>query len=93
MLKYLETVTEDLLMISVLIALFWSMCRLAFGHKGDRFIAVGMIAGAVASALMAWAKNKRLDRGILPLYGDCVAVGICFTFCTVCMAEAGCGIV
>ncbi len=58
MLKYLETVTEDLLMISVLIALFWSMCRLAFGHKGDRFIAVGMIAGAVASALMAWAKNK-----------------------------------
>ena len=57
MLKYLETVTEDMLMASVLICLFWSMCRLAFGRKGDRFILIGMIAGVVSSAVMAWMKN------------------------------------
>ena len=57
LLKYIETVTEDLLMVSVLICLFWSLCKLAFGERGDRFILAGMIAGTVASALMAWAKN------------------------------------
>ena len=57
MLKYLVTVTEDLLMVSILICLFWSLCRLAFGSRGDRFILVGMIAGVVASAAMAIMKN------------------------------------
>ena len=58
MLKYLVTVTEDMLMISVLVCLFWALCRLAFGHRGTRFVAVGMIVGFVASAAMAWAKNR-----------------------------------
>ena len=57
MLKYLETVTEDLLAVAVLICLFWSLCKLAFGRKGDRFILVGMLVGLIASAGMAWMKN------------------------------------
>ncbi|MBQ9308780.1 MAG: DUF2318 domain-containing protein [Clostridia bacterium] len=57
MLKYIVTVTEDMLMVSLLVCLFWSLCRLAFGHKGTRFITAGMIVGFVISALMAWAKN------------------------------------
>ena len=57
MLKYIVTVTEDLLMVAILICLFWSLCRLAFGHKGDRFIMAGMAVGTAASAAMAWAKN------------------------------------
>ena len=58
MLKYLEIVTEDMLMVSVLICLFWSLCKLAFGRKGDRFILVGMAVGVAASAWMSWAKNN-----------------------------------
>lgn len=58
MLKYIVTVTEDMLMAAILICLFWSLCKLAFGRKGDRFILAGMAAGVAASALMAWAKNK-----------------------------------
>ncbi len=58
MLKYLVTVTEDMLMVAVLICLFWSLCKLAFGRKGDRFILTGMAVGVAASGLMAWAKNK-----------------------------------
>ena len=57
MLKYLETVTEDLWSVSILICLFWCLCKLAFGRRGDRFILAGMIAGAAASAVMAWMKN------------------------------------
>ena len=57
MLKYLETVTEDMLAVFILICLFWSLCKLAFGHKGDRFILVGVLAGVMASAVMAWMKN------------------------------------
>jgi len=57
LLKYIVTITEDMLMVSILICLFWSVCKLAFGRKGDRFILVGMVAGFVASAVMAWAKN------------------------------------
>ena len=57
MLKYLEKVTEDLLMTTVLICLFWSLCRLAFGRKGDRFILAGMILGVIASGVMSWLKN------------------------------------
>ena len=57
MLKYLEKVTEDLLMTAVLISLFWSLCRLAFGRRGDRFILAGMILGLICSGVMAWMKN------------------------------------
>ncbi len=57
MLKYLETVTENLLAVAVLICLVWSRCRLACGRKGDRFILAGMLAGLIASAGMAWMKN------------------------------------
>ncbi|MBQ8159258.1 MAG: DUF2318 domain-containing protein [Clostridia bacterium] len=58
MFKYLETVTEDMIMIAVLVTLFWSICKLAFGRKGDRFITIGMVVGVVASGLMSWAKNN-----------------------------------
>ncbi len=57
MLKYLETVTEDLLSVALLICLFWSLCRLAFGRKGDRFLLAGLGIGFLASAVMAWMKN------------------------------------
>lgn len=57
MLKYLETVTGDLWSVCILICLFWSLCSLAFGKRGNRFILAGMLAGAVASAGMAWMKN------------------------------------
>ncbi len=57
LLKYIVTVTEDMLMVAILICLFWSLCKLAFGRRGDRFILAGMIAGVVSSAAMAWAKN------------------------------------
>ncbi len=58
MLKYIYTVIEDLLMAAVLVSLFWALCRLAFGHKGTRFVGVGVIVGVAASAVMAWAKNR-----------------------------------
>ena len=57
LLKYVVTVTEDLLMAAVLVCLFWSLCKLAFGHKGTRFIGAGLIVAVVISGLMAWAKN------------------------------------
>ena len=82
MLKYLEIVTEDLLSAALLICLFWSLCRLAFGHRGDRFILVGIGAGFVASALMAWQKNttSRIATNQWNFYIFLATVGLTLLF-------------
>ena len=57
MLKYLVTVTEDLLMVTVLISLCWALCKMAYGHKGTRFVAAGVTVGFLAALAMCVAKN------------------------------------
>ena len=57
MLKYVVTVTEDLLMVSVLISLCLALCKIAYGRKGMRFIAVGVAVGLAGAVAMCIAKH------------------------------------
>ena len=58
MLKYLVTVTSDLLIVTVLISLLLSLSHLAYGRKGVIVQTIGISVGLLASAVMAIVKNK-----------------------------------
>ena len=57
MLRYLVTVTEDLVMVFTLVSLMLSLCKVAFDLRGERVQFIGILVGLFASALMALAKN------------------------------------
>ena len=57
-LRYIVTVTEDLIMVAAIVTMIAALCKLAFGFKGVRFIKAGVLAGILASLAMAYAKNK-----------------------------------
>ena len=57
MLRYIVTVTEDLVIVAAIVPMIAALCKLAFGYKGVRFVGAGLIVGMLSSAAMAVAKN------------------------------------
>lgn len=57
MLKYIITVTEDLLITVTLVTLLYTLCFKAFGRRGQITQIVGISTGVLASAAMAILKN------------------------------------
>ncbi|MDO5300018.1 MAG: hypothetical protein Q4F18_11360, partial [Clostridia bacterium] len=57
MLKYIVTVTDDLLIVSVLLSLLLALSHMAYGRRGVIVQAIGICAGVAASAVMALVKN------------------------------------
>lgn len=57
MLKYIYTVTEDLLIPSTLICLLYAFCQMVWKEKSRIFLWAGIGVGAAASIAMAIVKN------------------------------------
>ncbi len=57
MLKYIVTVTEDLLIPATLISLLYAFCGMAWNRRGRIFLFAGIGVGLAASAVMAVVKN------------------------------------
>ncbi|MDR1262847.1 MAG: Fe-S-containing protein [Oscillospiraceae bacterium] len=57
MLKYIVTVTEDLLIPATLVSLLFAYCEAVWKRKGRTFLNVGIVAGLATSAVMAVVKN------------------------------------
>lgn len=57
MLKYIVTVTEDLLIPATLISLLYAFCGMVWNRRGRSFLFAGIGAGLAASAAMAIVKN------------------------------------
>ena len=57
MLKYIITVTEDLLITVTLVTLLYTLCQRAYGRRGQAAQLAGIWAGVAASAAMAVVKN------------------------------------
>lgn len=57
MLKYIVTVTEDLLIPVTLISLLYAFCEMVWNRRGRIILWVGICIGLVASAAMAVVKN------------------------------------
>lgn len=57
LLKYIVTVTDDLLIVSVLLSLLLALSHMAYGRRGVIVQAIGICAGVAASAVMALVKN------------------------------------
>lgn len=57
MLNYIVTVTEDLVVIVILITMLYAFFNIMYGHRGRCSQKIGIAAGLLASAAMAVAKN------------------------------------
>ena len=57
MLKYIVTVTEDLLIPATLISLLYAFCGMVWNRRGRIFLFAGIGTGLAASAAMAVVKN------------------------------------
>lgn len=58
MLKYIVTVTDDLLIVTVLLSLLLALSHMAYGRKGVVVQTIGISVGVAASVLMAVLKNR-----------------------------------
>lgn len=58
MLKYVVTVTDDLLIVCVLLSLLLALSHMAYGRKGVLVQTIGVSVGVLASAVMAIMKNR-----------------------------------
>ncbi|MDO5344525.1 MAG: Fe-S-containing protein [Lachnospiraceae bacterium] len=57
MLNYIATVTEDLVVVVLLITMLYAFFNIMYGHRGRRSQKIGIAVGLLASAAMAVAKN------------------------------------
>ncbi len=58
MLKYLVSVTKDLLMPGILLGLLYAYIYRLYGPKGRKILTIGTIAGFAASIVMSVVKNR-----------------------------------
>ena len=58
MLKYLVSVTKDLLMPGILLGLLYAYIYKLYGPKGRKILTIGTIAGFAASIVMSVVKNR-----------------------------------
>ncbi len=58
MLKYIVTVTEDLLQISVMITLLYAFLSMTYERRGKISQSIAIIAAVIASGVMAIVKNQ-----------------------------------
>ena len=57
MLKYFIAVSEDLMVIAILIGLLYAWVERRFGKDGLKFLNVGAVVGFLAAAVMSYLKN------------------------------------
>ena len=57
MLKYLIAVSEDMMVVAILIGLLYAWAERRFDARGRKFLDIGVIIGFVAAAVMSYLKN------------------------------------
>ena len=57
MLKYLIAVSEDMMVVAILIGLLYAWVERRFDARGRKFLNIGVIIGFVAAAVMSYLKN------------------------------------
>ena len=66
MLKYIVTVTEDLLQISIIITLLYAFLSMTYGRRGKISQWIAILAGILSSGAMAIVKNQTSKIRVLP---------------------------